>query len=226
MHVEFRDKEYNSLPNPSEQEEKEQVIFMPNDPVVIKSSHLWEESYRKPDVVGVQLSFLCDIHEDLKGLNYEQMLMKIADELLKRKQASRRPTWYDINLTAELKFKQPLVFHDREWSFNEIMQSATTNSTVNGSAKRTYDQYNPVKSDTTSKRSRVTTQNVHVSIVPEFEGDKIEESPPSISAALQCAYYGLERLSAKWTIMHSFVILLTGILVSIHFQGLLILTID
>lgn len=223
MHIEFRSKEYGSLPNLSEQEEKEQVIFMPNDPVVIKSSHLWEDSYLKPDVVGVQLSFLCEIHESLKGLNHEQMSQKIAEELLKRKEASRVPTWYDINLTAELKFKQPLVFNDRVWSFDEIMQSATQKSTVNGT-KRTYEEYNTSENVTTAtKRSRVTTQNVYVSIVPE--GRAKEEVPTSISAALQCAYYGLERLSAEWTIMHSFVILLTGLFLYIHLHFCLILTI-
>ena len=70
---EFEDKEYGSLPRPNTHGDKEELVFIPNDPPIIVSEHLEDlvegkEFYVipkcRPDVVGVFLSHLCEKYKE------------------------------------------------------------------------------------------------------------------------------------------------------------------
>lgn len=101
--MEFSGKKYGSLPKPDEGADDETVIFMPNDPNVIESSHLWETSKRKPDVIGVPISFVHEVHEELKGMDYKQLSTKVSKESRKNLKPSRDTEWPDVYVTCELK---------------------------------------------------------------------------------------------------------------------------
>lgn len=209
--MEFSGKKYGSLPKPDEGADDETVIFMPNDPNVIESSHLWETSKRKPDVIGVPISFVHEVHEELKGMDYKQLSTKVSKESRKNLKPSRDTEWPDVYVTCELKMKKnKLEFSNCKWSANKLLKLLKQQTTVAG-RKRAHGDRGSGDDDFVSKRRRgstSTTQNVHISIVPE--GTPSEPSQPSIDPETQCAYYGMERLSSLWTIMHSFVLLLEG----------------
>ena len=59
----FRDKQYGVMPPPSSTTNKEEILFVTNDPKVIESKYLSKDlqeqsSKRKPDIIGVYLSHL------------------------------------------------------------------------------------------------------------------------------------------------------------------------
>lgn len=76
---EFRTKQYGMLPANAGRWDKEEVVFLPNDPTLTTTRSSSGASLLKPDIIAVYYGCICDRRMELRELDYEQMLAAIAD---------------------------------------------------------------------------------------------------------------------------------------------------
>ena len=228
---EFRGKAYGDIPVP-ELRENEEVVYMPNDPATIESSHLKGERIaradRKPDVIGVFVPFF---REMFKGNNVADFDFKdVVTEIGKthfsktKRNFSCKPTWKDVQQTWELKnagkeMKFPV--ENATWNTEDILNRSLDQP----EEEEPKPQEKPTKrgregDDDTQKPPKKRScggSSYTSSIFNEGEGSTSKfnlSGPPgndtSLSHDVQCAFYAIERLRAAWFITHSTVMLLTG----------------
>ena len=246
--MEFRDKEYSIIPRPSSHDNKEEIVFLPNDPTVIKSHYLIRDTRnpdvqksfpkRKPDIIGVFLSHLCEKYIGQKGTN---MTEQIGRGSIPKKETGKgavatnlRTTWKDIHLTWELKRKSNLKRPaKKEWTVDGVLgkpepqpdpkaEEAQTTKAGATTSKKPGKEPN-AKDDSKGKRKRNDNDDDDGDDDDGDDDDK-KDHPAKKSRSdssgklynngpppdVQCAYYGAERLAALFSITHSIVILLTG----------------
>lgn len=210
----FGDTAFGPLPIPNATEGKEQILYSPNDPNVIKSKYLHTDGYHKPDIIGMPLSLYCKIYTEYEKSDCIEMEELISNNALSKTKASRKPVWKDPRQTWELKVDEPkLVYEEYTWTVDEILHPVDQ-PPAKANLKRTFADVDvkhgsPVPTSKRSCASRsAATHSARPSIRPENAPPL--EPIPTLHPDDQCAFYAVDRLTASWTIMHSTVILLTG----------------
>ena len=243
--MEFRDKEYSIIPRPNSHDNKEEIVFLPNDPTVIKSHYLIRDTRnpdvqksfpkRKPDIIGVFLSHLCEKYREHKYADFSTVVEEIGEGGIPKKETGEgaaatnlHTTWKDIHLTWELKRKLNLKRPaKKEWTVDGVLgkpepqpdpkaeEAQTTKAGATTSKKS--GKKPKAKGGPKGKRKRNDNDD-------DDDGDDKKDHPTKKSRSdssgklynngpppdVQCAYYGAERLAALFSITHSIVILLTG----------------
>ena len=128
----FRDKQYGVMPPPSSTADKEEILFVTNDPKVIESKYLStyqeeQSSKRKPDIIGVYLSHLREKYEEHRDCDLVAMTEAIAQgHIPKAEEGLNNPTypstkWKDVHLTWELKRSRviPLLAR-KQWNMADL----------------------------------------------------------------------------------------------------------
>lgn len=208
---EFGDVAFGTLLVPNATEGKEQVIYSPNDPTVIESKHLHTIGYHKPDIVGMFVSSLCKIYKKFEESEYKDFAKLISDNSL-IDEAEQKPDWKDAIQTWELKVDKPkLVYEEHTWTLDEVSHSSDQSS-AKANLKRTKADNNDNKGNPALKKSCViwpaAGQSARPSIRPR---NTTTRTPlPKITHDVHCGFYGIDRLTASWTIMHCTVLLLKG----------------
>lgn len=212
---EFLSKAFGSTPIPSLRKDKDNLIFMPNDPNVIESAHLLEDcpnAQRKPDVVGVFTSYLSKIDQNLETMSYEEIADLVAEGGVKWN-PDEHPEWYDFTHVWELKVEdRDMVMPECDnWSHEKIMQDLSKKP--NNSRKRARGKnHRARKKKNTKTPSTSLLPSIHTNILPSSPGSSSEDEPTTtLPLATQCAYYGIERSSSAWHATHSTVIALKGV---------------
>ena len=134
----FRDKQYGVMPPPSSTADKEEILFVTNDPKVIESKYLSRDleeqsSKRKPDIIGVYLSHLREKYEEPRDCGLVTMTEQVAqDNIPKAEEGLNNPTyfstkWNDVRLTWELKrSKAIVVLSGKQWKMAELTKKFST----------------------------------------------------------------------------------------------------
>ena len=189
--MEFRDKEYSIIPRPSSHDNKEEIVFLSNDPAVIKSHYLirdtqnpdQQKSYPKckPEIIGLFLSHSCEKCREHNDADFKAMVERIG--------RGHIPIATKVGaMTSEKSGKQLYVKGDSKGK-----RKRNDNDDDDGDDD---DGDDDDKKDHPAKKSR-----------SDSSGKLYNNGPPP---DVQCAYYGAERLAALFSITHSIVILLTG----------------
>lgn len=210
--TEFEHKAFGSLPIPSSTDDKDKIIFTPNDPIVIESKHLHATGYTKPDIVGMHLSSLRDIYQEHQKCNFKDMARLISESTLRKAKPSRKPVWRDPKQVWELKVKQKKPkFTEGWWSAVEIMHSADQSSSKatlkRANSDADVNNGNPAPKKSCASRP-AASQSARPSIRPRNAAPL--KRLPKLTYDDQCAFYAIDRLTASWTIMNCTVILLEG----------------
>lgn len=237
----FRAKSYPNIPVPEQRAGEEEVIYLPNDPATITSEYMYDNAHRKPDIIGVFVPYMRERYPALKDYSFDDMAKGIADGNIKAagldetagtKKASKTPEnkdsmkWIDVHQTWELKVrkvkKDSFQFQQKMWSVDDIRKAF--DGTQAQAQKRTNKRKTDAREDeagaeassgpsSKKTRSSTTTRSVPLPFTSTMTtvGETGKEDTHDMNPDTQCAYYGLERLSAEWFITHSTVILLTGV---------------
>ena len=228
---EFRGKAYGDIPVP-ELRENEEVVYMPNDPATIESSHLKGERIaradRKPDVIGVFVPFFREMFEgnNVADFDFKDVVTEIGKTHFSKtkRNFSCKPTWKDVQQTWELKnagkeMKFPVenatwntgdILNRPHYQMEEVQAKPEENPAKRGRDEED-DTQKPPKKKSCGGSSCVS------SLFNEGEGSASGLNmfgPPgndtTLTPDVQCAFYAIERLRAAWFITHSTVMLLTG----------------
>lgn len=212
---EWEGKSYGPIPPPSTRPDRENLIFMPNDPYAIESNQLRNDcpqSQRKPDIVGVHSSYLCEVDPKLKNKTLEEIMRMIPNGTIKKNPESPL-LWTDVNQPWELKVKDrrlkiPTI---KKWTITKLLRDLRKKPDKQSRKRnRGEDSQEKIKPGAKAKSShRASLLSIHTSIFPDDLSDE-EDTLPVVSTKTQCAYYGIERLSCVWHALYSSVVLLEG----------------
>lgn len=206
---EFLNKRFKTVPPPG----VDKLIFMPNDPNVIESvrmKHDCPKARRKPDIIGVFMSHLGEVDNNLKDKTFKETADIISEEDIEKN--PKRPTkWSDAHVIYELKVKdRKMKMPECHWSLKTIVQDLSKDPEISNRKRTRGSEDNGTRRTTIkTKLSRVSLfPTIHDSILPDVApaGDPIEY----LTTEVQCCYYGMERLSCTWHCTHSIVVLLEG----------------
>lgn len=208
---EYRSRKFGDLPIPSQRDDKEELIFIPNDLVNIESDHIAQHlsgSKRSPDVLATFTSNLCekfDNHKDAEFGKWEELI----DEGKVDQASNRGWQWNDIHQPWELlkPRRHEVEFPEScEANIEQALQDYKLRTQSNShhrqnSRKRRSDEELSNK----SKKARMENESDPKPLYLQVADEQLNLLPD-----LRCAYYAMERLSSAWYILHSTAVLLDG----------------
>lgn len=208
---EYRNRKFDDLPIPSQRDDKEELIFIPNDLVNLESDHIAQHlsgSKRSPDVLATFTTNLGEKFHNNKDAEFGKWAQLIDEG--KVDQASNRGwQWSDIHQPWELtKPRRPEVDFPEscETNIEQALQDYKLRTQSDShhrqnSRKRRSDEELSNK----SKKARMENDSDPKPLYLQVADEQLNLLPD-----LRCAYYAMERLSSAWYILHSTAVLLDG----------------
>lgn len=210
---EYRGKEFGDLPAPSQHDEQDELIFIPNALAALESDHIAQHmpgSKRRPDILATYTSTLRENFEGHKDADIEDWVQICSDEKCAGpSRSSGRLRWPDVHQPWEVTATGLVGAAAPEQNNPEIekallaskSQERSSSSQKRNSLKRRSEE----EPSRTSKKARIESN-----AEPRSFLEQVTDEQSNLTSELRCAYYAMERLSSAWYTTHSTVVELEG----------------